>query len=52
MEHCYGAALYASERMGWKRIKCCDEESGKLLPIEVIHEKIKKTVADFLAKEE
>ena len=52
MAHCYDAALYAAERMGWARIKCWDDESGKLLPIETIHEKIKKTVSDFLEAKE
>lgn len=52
MSHCYDAALYAAEKMGWARINCCDEETGQLLPIDVIHEKIKNTVVEYLADEE
>ena len=52
MSHCYDAALYAAEKMGWVRINCCDDENGKLLPIEAIHKKIKETVARYLADEE
>ncbi len=36
MAHCYEAALYAAEKMGWVRVHCCDATGTKLLPIEEI----------------
>ena len=38
LENSYRAALYASEKLGWKRIKCYD--GGKPLSREHIHELI------------
>ena len=52
MAHGYDAALYASEKMGGVRINCCDGESGKLLPIEVIHEMVKSAVLKFLSEKD
>ena len=38
--HCYKAALYASDKLGWDRIQCC--EGDELLPIDEIQAKIQE----------
>ena len=38
MQRCYDAALYVSEKLGWERICCYDEEG--ILPRETIHRQI------------
>ena len=48
MLHCYKAALYAADKLGWVRIQCCDEDGKGLLPIDEIQEKIQESVEKFL----
>lgn len=38
MDRCYEAALYVSDRLGWERIRCYDENG--ILPREDIHKQI------------
>jgi dTMP kinase len=51
MIHCYDAALYAAEKLGWVRIQCCNEEGTGLLPIEEIQKKIQESIIKFPEKE-
>lgn len=46
MERCRKAALYVAEKEGWRMVSC--SEKGEALPIELIHERIKKEVEDLL----
>ncbi|MBQ8448493.1 MAG: deoxynucleoside kinase [Clostridia bacterium] len=48
MMHCYKAAVYAADKLGWVRIQCCNEEGTDLLPIDEIQEKIQESVIKFL----
>ena len=44
--HCYKAAIYAADKLGWERIQCCDGDD--LLPIDEIQAKIQEKVTMFL----
>lgn len=46
LAHCYKAACYACDKLGWVKIPCCNDRG--LLPIEEIHEKIEEKVTMFL----
>lgn len=48
MIHCYKAAVYAADKLGWVRIQCCNEEGTGLLSIEEIQEKVQEKVIKFL----
>jgi dTMP kinase len=50
MAHCYEAALYAAEKMGWVRIHCCDATGKKLLPIEEIHAMVLNAAEKYLER--
>ena len=44
LNNCYSAAQYASEKCGWKVVKCA--ENGLPLSVEEIHQKIIKIVKE------
>lgn len=46
MNRCRKAALYVAEKESWRMVSC--SEGGEALPIELIHERIKKEVEDLL----
>lgn len=46
LNRCYKAALYATDKLGWERIQCC--EGDELLSIEEIQAKIQEKVTMFL----
>ena len=46
MRKCREAAMYVAEKENWRIIKC--SENSEPLPVDVIHEKIKKEVEDLL----
>ena len=46
MSKCREAAMYVAEKEKWRIIKC--SEKGDPLPVEVIHENIKKEIEDLL----
>lgn len=46
MNACREAALYVAEKEGWTKIKC--SENGQPLPIELIHNNIKKEIEELI----
>lgn len=46
MNRCRKAALFVAEKESWRTVSC--SENGEALPIELIHERIKKEVEDLL----
>lgn len=46
MSQCREAAMYVAEKENWRIIKC--SENSEPLPVEVIHENIKKEIEDLL----
>lgn len=48
LEKTYLNALYIARKYGWQRIQCLDREGNRILPVEVIHQRVYDIVSTII----